>query len=100
MLARMPHRVFEEWLQFHQEEPFGQMPYRMAYVGAILGTLLAKPKGRRAWQPRDFMPDERPKPAPSPQRQLGKVVFLAQMFGAKIVDKKGKLPKMLEGYDA
>jgi len=98
MLARMPHRIFEEWLQYHREEPFGQMPFRLGYASASLGTLLAKPKGKRAWRPRDFMPDELPAPTPrSPKQQLDQIYGIALMMGAEIRDPEGKLKKMREG---
>jgi len=98
MLACMPHRVFEEWLQYHREEPFGQMPFRLGYASALLGTLLAKPKGRRAWRPDDFMPDALPPPPPpTPDQQFNQIYGIALMMGAEIRDPKGKLKKMRGG---
>jgi len=96
MLARMPYRIFEEWVEFHREEPFGQMPFRMAYAGALLGTLLSKPKGKSAWEPADFMPDPSPEePIPNADRNLNQMLFVASMMGAEVIDKEGKLERML-----
>ena len=93
MLAQMPHRIFQDWLKYSQEEPFGQMPMRLGYASAMLGSLLGKPKGRRGWKVADFMPDnlERAPKKTSPEEQLNKIHFIAQMMGAKIVDPKGVL---------
>jgi hypothetical protein len=94
MLANMPQRIFEDWMIFYQDEPFGQIPLRLGYAAAGLGNLLGKPKGRRAWKPEQFMPDvPRRKSTSRPDRQLGKIFAIAKMFGATINDPKGVLKR-------
>lgn len=94
MLARMPYRIFEDWLAYHEEEPFGQMPFRLGYAAAALGNLWAKPKGKRAWQPTDFMPDRAPSARiEGPNQQLNKMLSITTMLGGKINDPKGILRK-------
>jgi len=57
MLARMPWRVWNEWILYHQEEPFGQMPLRLGFAAAGLGGMLGERKDKRQWSAADFMPD-------------------------------------------
>ena len=92
MLSRMPNRVLEEWLRYEQEEPFGQLPLRIGFAAAALGNLLAKPKGRRSWRSRDFMPDVERKRS-SADDQMGTIYGIAKLFGAEIKDPKGLLKR-------
>jgi hypothetical protein len=94
----MPARIYSEWLQFHAEEPFGQEALRLGYAFAALGTLTAKPRGKRAWEAADFMPDPRQERAPAtPDQQFGKLLMIATVLGAEVKDPKGKLGRMIEG---
>lgn len=96
MLAAMPHRIFEEWMRYDEAEPFGQLSLRIGFAAAALGNLLGKPKGKRAWQPSDFMPDMRKsKRDTSPDNQVGQIYAIAKMFGSEIKDPKG----LLKRYD-
>ena len=93
MLARMPNRIFTEWMQFEQEEPFGQIPLRLGYGMAMLGNLWGRPRGRRAWRASDFMPDAPQKRtrSTSAEQQVPKIIAIAKMLGAEIIDPKGIL---------
>ena len=98
MLERMPHRILLEWLQYDDEEPFGQIPLRLGYATAALGNLWGKPKGKRAWQAADFMPDRRVvRPVASADKQMDTIYMAAQLLGAEIKDPKGLLKKRYGG---
>ena len=56
MMRQMPWRVYQEWLQFSEEEPFGEMPLRLGYAAAQLGNLVSKPKYGSGWETGQFMP--------------------------------------------
>ena len=93
LLERMPYRILEEWMAYEEQEPFGQLALRIGYATASLGNLLAKPKGRRAWRPSDFMPDNprRQSKRVSPDRQMDQIYGIAVMMNAEIKDPKGLL---------
>lgn len=90
MLSRMPYRIFQEWLQFHEQEPFGQEAFRLGFVAAGLGTLLVKPKGKKAWRPSDFMPDAPRQQTRTPQQQFDYIFRANQLLGGKFIDKRKK----------
>lgn len=98
MLAHMPYRILNEWLRFSEEEPFGQDAMRLGVATAGLASLWGKPRGRSRWQPWDFMPEDKPgtREAAPPTKQFSSILMIAQMFGAKIEDPKGKLKRMME----
>jgi hypothetical protein len=99
LLKKMPYRIYREWLEFYKVEPFGQLPLRIGFVGAGLGALLGKPKGKRHWSAYDYMPEKAApddKESATPAEQFTKILGIAQMFGAEIKDPKGKLKKMVE----
>jgi len=90
MLARMPHRVFRQWIQFYNEEPFGAEAdgVRLGYAAAALGNLLGQPKGRRSWKPEDFMPDFKPQAPKTPEQQIEHLKTITKMMGGEIIDKR------------
>jgi hypothetical protein len=98
MLAQMPYRVFRQWQQFYNEEPFGDEAngVRLGYAAASLGTLLGKPKGRRAWKTSDFMPQfkttrtKRARPKETPEQQFERIKLMTLMMGGKVIDKRRK----------
>jgi len=57
MMARMPDRVFNEWLAFYRDEPFGE--WRADLRSAIIATTVAgtvpQKKGGRRPRVEDFI---------------------------------------------
>jgi hypothetical protein len=88
MLARMPNRVFKEWVAFAEVEPFGEerADMRAAIVAATIANVNRK-KGKAPYKVRDFMPVfERRRQ--TWQEQLRVVEMLNMAFGGRDLRKK------------
>jgi len=101
MLAEIPWRVWQEWIQFYNEEPFGQIPMRLGFAAASLAGLLGERKNKLPWKASDFMPDvdydpgdggqpQRHYAGKSPDEQAAGFLLFAQQMGIKVVDKRGE----------
>jgi len=91
MLARMPHRVFRQWRQLYEEEPFGVEAdgIRLGYAAAALAGVWGKPKGRRGWRPKDFMPEFAfKKHVETPDEQVERLKAITLMMGGTVIDKR------------
>ena len=58
MLVRMPHRVFLEWIEYTNLEPFGEerADLRAGIIASTIANCLARKKGQPAFKVTDFMP--------------------------------------------
>lgn len=101
MLASISWRQFQEWMQFYNEEPFGQLPYRIAFAASGLGNLLGRRKHGPAWKPADFMPEagydpnargqvQRSHVGKTPDEQAAGLLAFARQMGYKVIDKRGE----------
>ena len=93
MLARLPHRVWQEWQVFAALEPFGEerADLRAGIVAATIANCLARGKGKPAFKARDFMPQfgkptRRESAASSDHYQ--QALMITRLFGGKIVRKQ------------
>ena len=46
MLARIPWRQWQEWIEYHSLEPFGQAGFRLGFAASGLGNLLGRQEAR------------------------------------------------------
>jgi len=96
MLAAIPWRIWQEWIQYHNEEPFGQLPMRIGFAASGLGNLLGRQKGKPAWKATDFMPDvdydpqrqQEHKPGKTADQQVGHIMWVSKMMGWPVIDKR------------
>ena len=98
MLATMPHRVWQEWLLYMQQEPFGEerADLRAAIIASTMANLHGRRKGQKPFPIQDFMPDFRqldPGPettltAQSPDQLLDKIMALKGNIDITVVDKR------------
>jgi hypothetical protein len=92
----MPWRVWREWLQYAEVEPFGaeSLGLRIGYAAAALASMWGKPKNRKAWKASDFMPDfQRAARKPTPDDLFAKMVMVTKLMGGRVIDKRGKRGK-------
>lgn len=70
------------------------MGFRWAYAFAKLAGMFHKPKGKRGWTPKDFMPplheEEKSSKTLTPDQFFQKMVFMTKALGGKIIDKRKK----------
>jgi hypothetical protein len=92
MLAVMPYRIWQDWLEYAQIEPFGEerADLRAGIIASTVANCLARQKGRPAFRVEDFMPKFRPRAVEqkTPEELLSKVMWLNQLFGGKVVDNR------------
>lgn len=91
MLARLPFRIFKEWLDYAQVEPFGEerADLRAGIIASVMANCLARGKGRPAFRPSDFMPlFDGEKRERTPDELFQKVKALNWLFGGSFEDKR------------
>ena len=89
MLASMPWRVFQEWIQYSEIEPFGEerADLRAAIVSATIANCTARGKGKPAFRPSQFMPEfgpPKPRRVMSPEAQLQQMIMATRALGGTI----------------
>lgn len=88
MLARMPSRLFSEWMAYAQLEPFGEgrADLRAGIVASVIANRW-RGEDEREYKPEDFvaMPElpKEAEPVQSWQHQLLLVEMLNAAFGGK-----------------
>lgn len=103
LLASIPWRIFEEWIQYHGEEPFGQMPFRTGFAISGLGNMW-RDRGQRILKATDFMPDVRydPQQGARPRRrgpgktadqQVAHLMLISRQMGWTVIDKRSDKKK-------
>jgi len=90
MLARMPHRVFLEWIEYTRIEPFGEerADLRAGIVASTIANCLARKKGQPAFEVKDFMPNFAPPKQKTADELFGQVRFLNFLFGGEYTDER------------
>ena len=92
MLAEMPVRIFREWIEYANVEPFGEerADLRSAIVAKTIVDMHRSRKSRRPkieWFMPKFKPREPPKPKTGEQL-FEKMKMFTLVTGGKIVDKR------------
>jgi len=101
-MRQMPWRIYQDWIRFSQEEPFGEMPLRLGYAAAQLGNLVAKPKYGSGWETGQFMPYGAPGTksqgetkvtkytGKTADQQAANFLAFAREMGIPVIDKRKK----------
>jgi len=93
MLACMPFRIYREWHDYYQVEPFGEKraDFRSAIVAATVANAMGRAKGKPAFRLDQFIPKFGPKQAvkkKTPDQLFDKLKILNRLFGGTFVDKR------------
>jgi hypothetical protein len=97
MLARLPYRIYREWIAYAAVEPFGEerADLRAAIVSATMAnsiqTLiysLARKHRKANFKPKDFMPEFEPPHPKTPDELFEHVLFLNWLYGGTYIDKR------------
>lgn len=92
MLAKMPYRVYQDWMTYSELEPFGEerADLRAGIIATTIANCLARRKGKPAFRVKDFMPefDRPPRVKRTPDDMLKQVKLLNMLYGGKFVDKR------------
>lgn len=103
-LMNLPWSVIRDWQAFYVLEPFGgeRGDLRTGYAFARMAGLIAEPKGKKGWSPKDFMPDygKSSKKVVDPDTQFRKIKMINYLFGGKVIDKRAKNRKDDTGSNA
>lgn len=93
MLAQMPYRIWLEWREYAELEPFGEVraDLRAGIVASTIANCLARKKGQPAFRVKDFMPlfDQPERRERAPEELFGQVQVLNKLFGGKVIVKHG-----------
>ena len=90
MLARMPHRIWQEWILYAQVEPFGEerADLRAGIIAATVANCLSRKKGRPAFKVDQFMPKFKVHQRwPTPEELLNKVRWINRLYGGSVVKR-------------
>jgi len=92
MLAQMPWRVFVEWMQYAQVEPFGEerADVRAAIVATTVANCMGREKGKPPFKLADFMPQFEQPERKTADDMFKRVKWLNMLMGGEFVDKRGK----------
>ena len=100
MLAKMPVRIFREWMQYAEEEPWGEerADWRSAMIAHTMASIW-RGKGQRRSRLSDFLPqfERRRKKKWTPKAGLNAMVNLAKLFGGEIRDERPDWKKQRDG---
>ncbi len=88
--ASIDSREFSEWLAYDEVEPFGERraDLRSGIIAATVANV-SRPKGRRVYKPKDFMPDFEKRQRKMSGVEMG-ISFqqFAQLHNAQVAAKK------------
>ena len=89
MLSVMPHRIWRDWIEYNNVEPFGEerADVRAGIIAATVANCLARKKGKPAFRPDQFMPKfEKPKKREpkTADALFEKVKSLNLLFGGEV----------------
>lgn len=89
MLASMPYRIWRDWVEYNNLEPFGEerADLRAGIVAAVVANCLGRGKGKPAFKATQFMPKFEPpvkREPKTPEQLLSKVMALNKLFGGEV----------------
>lgn len=91
MRANMPWRVWQGWITYAKEEPFGEerADLRIAQLAALMANAWLRNKGQRRFRISDFMFDfDTSRTHKAPDALVEKVFTLNKAFGGTFIDKR------------
>lgn len=90
MLSKMPHRVWREWHEYHNLEPFGSQHEDNRFGVAFAGLAnTRRGKKQRKYKPKQFIVQyKQPMKQRSPDAMLSKMMALTRAMGGTIVDNR------------